>query len=138
MNLLVAYAKLPMSFRNLYQRRHDGGGKSLVAIASALTGLLIVNIWSLLLLVSLIDHGWSASRRRPGHWEFGALCAGVFVVEMILVDRIFARVHRDKGFADRVISSSQRISKWYAGISIGLFAVATIVKIGMDLTAIGT
>jgi hypothetical protein len=134
MNLLVAYAKLQMSFRNLYQKRHDGLGKSVLAIACAMTGLLIVNIWSLILLVSLVDHGWLASRRRLGPVEFAALCAGLFMAELILVDRIFAKIDRDKRFAFRVVPTSPRISIWYGGISVVLLVVATILNLGLSLT----
>ena len=57
MNPFAAYAKFPMSFRNLYQSRRDGLGKSLVAIASDMTGLLIVNIWSLILRLEALRSG---------------------------------------------------------------------------------
>jgi hypothetical protein len=128
MNLFVAYAKLPMSFRNLYQSRHDGPGKSVVAIACGMTGFLIVNIWSLILLVSLVEHGWLASRRKLGPVEFAALCAGLFIVELILVDRVFTKVDRDKGFASRVVQASPRISMWYGWSSVVLLVVSTILN----------
>jgi hypothetical protein len=136
MKPFVAYAKLPMSFRNLYQSRRDGLGKSLVAIACAMTGLLIVNIWSLILLVSLVDHGWLASRRRLGPLEFAALCAGLFIVELILVDRVFTKVDRDKEFASRVVPVSPRISMWYGWGSVVLLVASTILNLGLSWTAI--
>lgn len=135
MNPFIAHAKLLMSFRNLYQRRHEGLGKSVLAVACAMTGLLIVNIWTLILLVSLVDHGWLASRRRLGPVEFAALCAGLLIVELILVDRIFTKVDRDRGFASRVESTSSRISVWYGWISVVLLVVLTILSLGLSWTA---
>jgi hypothetical protein len=135
MNPFVAYAKLPMSFRNLYQSRRDGLGKSVVAIACAMTGLLIVNIWTLILLVSLVDHGRLASRRRLGPVEYAALCACLLIVELILVDRVFTKVERDKGFALRVASTSPRISVWYGWVSVVLLVVSTILNLGLSWTA---
>jgi hypothetical protein len=55
MNPLVAYAKVPMSFLNLYRRR-DSRGKYLLAIACAMTGILIVNVWSGLLIAVCVTH----------------------------------------------------------------------------------
>ena len=135
MNPFVAYAKLMMSFRNLYQIRRDGLGKSVVAIASAMTGLLIVNVWTLVLLVSLVDHGWLASRRRLGPVEFAALCACLLIVELIIVNRVFTKVERDKGFGLCVASTSPRISVWYGWVSVVLLVVSTILNLGLSWTA---
>ena len=54
MNPFVANAKLQMSFRNLYRRSRDRRSDSASAIACAMTTLLVINIWSILLIVVLV------------------------------------------------------------------------------------
>ena len=135
MNPIVAYAKLLMSFRNLYQSRRDGMGKSVVAIACAMTGLLVVNIWTVILLVSLVDHGWLANRRRLGPVEFAALCACLFMVEFILANRVFTMADRDREFASRVASASPLISVRYGWVSGVLLVLATILNLGLHWMA---
>jgi hypothetical protein len=49
MNPLAAYAMLPMSFLNLYRQR--GRGRDTFSMALAMASLLLVNQWSLGLLV---------------------------------------------------------------------------------------
>jgi hypothetical protein len=129
MNPLVKYAKIVTSFQNLYRQR-DPNSRYTVAVASAMSGLLIINIWTFILLASFVDHGWFASRRRITPVEFAGLFVGLFVVQMILIDFVFTKVDGDKRFASRVVPASPRISMWYGGISIALLVVSTILKLG--------
>jgi hypothetical protein len=131
LNPLVTYAKIAKSFQNMYRQR-DPDGRYTITIASAMSALLLINIWSLVLLVSLVDHGCLAGRRRIGPVEFAALCAGLFTVEIILVDHIFTKVDTDERFASRVASASPRIAMWYLGISIVLLGVTTILRRGLS------
>jgi hypothetical protein len=130
-NPLVTYAKIAKSFQNMYRQR-DPAGRYTITIASAMSALLLINIWSLVLLVSLLDHGWLASRRKIGPVEFAAMCAALFTVEIILVDRVFTKVDRDERFASRVAPASPRIATWYLGISIALLGVTTILRRGLS------
>jgi hypothetical protein len=68
--------------------------------------------------------------------EFAALCAGLFIVELILVDRVFTKVDRDKEFASRVVPVSPRISMWYGWGSVVLLVASTILNLGLSWTAI--
>lgn len=128
MNLLVVYAKIPMSFWNLYRQQRPQANYT-IAIACAMTSILVINIWSLCLLISLVDHGWLASRRRISAGEFMALIFGVLVVELIFVDFVQKRVARDAEFAVRVKAASPKISIWYAIMSVGVLASSTILVI---------
>src|SRR5580700_10974235 len=119
MTPLVRYAKIVISFQNLYRQR-EPSSRHTVAIASAMSGLLVANIWAFALLASLVDHGWLASRRRIAPIEFAGLLVGLFVVQMTLVNLVFTKVNGDKQFASRVVPASPRISIWYVGISIAL------------------
>src|SRR5271155_5562337 len=105
MNPVVAYAKIATSFQNLYRRR-DSKSRYTITIAFAMSALLLVNIWSLLLLASLVDHGKVASQPRIGLVEYATLCALLVVAEFILVDRVFSKIDRDKAFAARVAAAS--------------------------------
>jgi hypothetical protein len=106
-----------------------------VAIACAMTGLLVVNIWTLILLVSLVDQGWLEHRRRLGPVEFAALCACLFMVEFILANGVFTMADRDREFAARVALASPRISVWYGWISAVLLVLATILNLGLHWMA---
>jgi hypothetical protein len=120
---LILIAK---SFQNIY-RRADPGGRYVVTIACAMSALLIANIWSVVLLISL--DGWSASHQRIGPTDFGLLCAGLVLAEIIFVDRAFSKIDRDEAFAARVASASPRISLWYVASSVALLGLLTIVKL---------
>lgn len=120
-----------MSFQNMYRQR-DPKGRYSIATAIAMPTMLFVNIWSCVLLASLVDRGWLANRRRIGTVEFAALSVGLFVVEMILVNLIFAKVDEDKGFALYVGSASPRISMWYGGISVVILLACSALKIGLS------
>jgi hypothetical protein len=128
MKPLVAYAKIAKSFQNMYRQRAPDR-RHVFAIASAMSALLIINIWCLVLLVSLVDHGWLASRPRIGPVEYAASCAGLFTVEMILVDRVFTKIDSDKRFASQVAPARPSISMWYLGISAVLLITLTILKL---------
>lgn len=127
MNPLVTYAKIAKSFQTMYRQR-DPDGRYTITIAAAMSALLLINIWTLVLAVSLIDHGWLTSRRRIGPVEFAALCVGLITLEIILVDRVFTKVDEDERFASRVAPAPPRISMWYLGISIVLLGIATILR----------
>jgi hypothetical protein len=131
MNLLITYAKIAKSFQTMYQRRHPDG-RYTITIASAMAALLLTNIWSLILLVSIVDHGWLSSRRKIGPVEFAAFCAGLFILQIIVVDRVFTKVDRDKRFASRVVPAPPRISMWYLGISVVLLGVSTVLMLGLS------
>lgn len=130
MNPVVAYAKIAKSFQNLYQRGGSGGRYTLV-IAVAMSALLLVNLWCLVLLVSLVDHGRLAGRPWLGPVRYASLCALLVVVELILVDRVFTKFDIDEAFAARVGPAPPRISLWYLASSVILLAVATIVRVGV-------
>lgn len=125
MNPLVAYAKIPMSFWNLYRRRRPQANYT-VAIACAMSGILVVNVWSFVLLVSLIDQGWLAERRRIGPGEFAVLLMGVLLAELVFVNFVQNKVARDVRFAMKVKASPPSITIWYAIASVALLAVSTI------------
>jgi cytochrome bd-type quinol oxidase subunit 2 len=126
---LVVYAKIIKSLQNMY-RRADPNGRYVVTIACAMSGLLIANIWSLVLVVSL--DGWFSNRRRIGPAEFALLCAGLVIAEVILVDRVFSKIDRDKEFAARVASAPPRISLWYIAGSAALLGALSVVKLAMS------
>lgn len=130
MNPLVKYAKIVISFQNLYRQR-DPNSRYTIVIASAMTALLMINIWALILLASFVDHGWLASRRRIEPVEFTGLCVGLFVMQMVLIDFVFTKVEGDKQFASRVAHASPRVSMWYAGISVALLIVSTVLRLGV-------
>jgi hypothetical protein len=130
MNPVVAYAKIATSFQDLYRRR-GSKRRYTITIASAMSALLLVNIWSLLLLVSVVDHGRLASRPRIGPVEYASLCALLVVAEFILVDRVFSKIDRDKAFAEQVAAASPHISKWYIASSVILLGVVTIVRLAV-------
>jgi hypothetical protein len=127
MNPRIAYAKIAKSFQTLYRQR-EPESRFTIAVACAMSGLLVINNWCLILL--FVDHGSLSSRRRISPVEFVALCAGLFIVEIILVNRVFIRIEKDERFASRVVPAPPRISMWYLGISIVLLVGSTILKLG--------
>jgi len=131
MNPLITYAKIAKSFQTIYRQRAPDS-RYTIAIACALCALLLINIWSLILLVSLVDHGWLSSRRRIGPVEYSVVCAGLFIAEMIVVDRVFTKIDTDEGFASRILPAPPRISLWYLGLSAVLLGVSTILKLGLS------
>ena len=130
MNAVVAYAKIAKSFQNLYRRR-GSKRRYTITIAYAMSALLLVNIWSLFLLVSLVDHGRLASRPRIDPVEYASFCALLVVAVSIFVDRVFAKIDGDITFAARVGPAPPRISMWYLASSVILLAVVTMVRVGV-------
>ena len=130
MNAVVAYAKIAKSFQNLYRRR-GLKRRYTITIAYAMSALLLVNIWSVFLLVSLVDHGGLVSRLRIGPVEYASFCVVLVVAESIFVNRVFAQIDRDIAFAARVGPAPPRISMWYLASSVILLGVATIVRVGV-------
>jgi hypothetical protein len=126
MNPFVAYAKLPMSFRKLYQSRGGGRGNFLVAVACAMTGLLIVNIWSVLLIVVSVTHTSLVGKHHIEAGPYALLLAFVFGLEILFVRFVFRRADSDPTFAEQVRSTRPMVSMWYAGISAGLLAASTV------------
>jgi hypothetical protein len=125
MSFLVIYAKIPMSFLNLYRRRRPQANYTL-AIACAMSGILVANIWSFFLLLSFVDHGWLAARRRIAPLEFTGLLFGIFLAELVFVSYVRSKVSHDKEFASRVCTASPSISIWYAIASAVLLGSAAI------------
>jgi hypothetical protein len=129
-NLLRAYAKLPVAFLNLY-RRGNPRGTFKVLIACAMTGLLAMNVWSVLLLVSLLDHGWLGSRRKITGLEYGILCIGGLIAEFIFVDFVQRKAAEDRDFASRVVRASPTIAIRYiftSGVVLVLLSVVTWIR----------
>jgi hypothetical protein len=129
MNPIVVYAKISMSFLNLYRRRRGSGGRYTVAIAFAMSGILIVNVWSIVLIVSMIDRGWLAERRRIGPAEFSALLSGLLLAEWLFVNFVQAKATSDLRFAERVNAANPSIAIGYAVGSAALLVATTIVHI---------
>lgn len=128
MNLLVAYARIPMSFLNLYRQRRPQGTYT-VAIGCIMFGILVINLWSLILVISLFDRGWLADGPRMDPTEFGGLCVGVLLTEIIFVGFVQHKTARDSTFADRVRNSRPTISICYTVVSVALLAVSAILAI---------
>jgi len=126
MNPFVAYAKLPMSFRNLYQSKRGRRGNFVIAIACAMTGLLLVNIWSVLLIVASVTHTSLVGRHRIEAAPYALILAFAFVIEVLFVGFVFTRADRDPTFAKQIRSTRPRVSMWYAGISVGLLLASTV------------
>jgi hypothetical protein len=129
MNPFVLYSRLPMSFRNLYQSMRGGRGNFVVAIACAMSGLLIVNIWSILLIVVSVTHTSLVGKRNIEAGSYALFLAIVFILEVLFVRFVFRRADSDPTFGNQVRLTSPTVSKWYAGISAGLLAGSTAAMI---------
>jgi hypothetical protein len=97
-----------------------------------MSGILIVNLWSLVLLASLVGHGWLAQRRSIGPLEFAVLLLGILLAELVFVSFVLSKAARDRHFANRVGSAQPKIAIWYAGISAATLAVLTILFVAMN------
>lgn len=128
MNPVVAYAKIAKSFQNMYRER-DPSRNTVLAIACAMFGILAVNVWTLILLVSQLDHGWLGNRRRITGVEFAFFGFCAFVAEYILVYRVFDRLKTDKAFASLVAPATPNVAKWYAAASAVLLLLLTAIKL---------
>jgi hypothetical protein len=125
MSPIVAYAKIAMSFWNLYRQRRPQANYT-AAIAFAMSGIFVINVWSIILCVSLLDHGWLASRREISRIEFAMLLVGVLIAEFLFVDFIKKKATRDKTFFAEVGAASPSISIRYALISVALLVASTV------------
>jgi hypothetical protein len=111
MNPFVAYSKLPMSFRNMYQRGGGGRGNFMVAIACAMTGLLVLNIWSVLLVVVIVTHTSLVGKHYIEAGPYALLLVVVFAFEILSINSVFRRADSDPTFAHQVRSTSPMVSK---------------------------
>jgi hypothetical protein len=120
MNPFVAYAKVPMSFLNLYLPGRESTGRYLVAIACAMTGILVINIWSALLVIVIVTRTSLVGSHYIEAGTYALFLALVFVLELAFVYFVQRRVLNDPGFARQVAATSPKVSNWYVGISVGL------------------
>jgi len=128
MNLLVAYAKIPMSFLNLYRQRRPRSIYT-VAIGCVMFAILVINVWSLILFVSLFDRGWLVDGPRIGPSEFAGLCLGILLTEIVFVAFVQHKTARDANFADRVRNARPTISICYTVVSVALLAASALLAI---------
>lgn len=125
-NPLSMYAKIPMAFMNLYRLHHRDQASYTLAIAIAMSGILLVNIWSILLLVLLLNPAWLSTRPKIGPVEFTGLLLAVLIVEIHFVDSVQKRATRDVAFGARVRDEPPSTAIWYASISVFVLAMSTI------------
>jgi hypothetical protein len=128
MNLLIAYSLLPTSLRRLYERKGIGGVGA-ATIAFAMTGLLIVNLWSLVWLFSALY----PEPLRNSHIEWRAVVSivlvAIFLAELFFVKLVARRIVRERAFADHMQAARPVIWLWYTAMSLLTFAFATIAVI---------
>jgi hypothetical protein len=125
MNPVVAYARLSMSFINMYRREQDARSRSKVAIAAAMSGLATVNIVSVYIFAGALTHSHRSIEVAP----FGILAGLFFLLELAFVSLVTARVRSDAVFAEQVASVSPSISYRYAAFSIALLVAAAATAI---------
>jgi hypothetical protein len=124
MNPVTTYAKIVMAFLSLYRHQRRQASYTL-AVAIAMSSILVVNIWSLLLLISLIDPGWLLARRRIGLIEYCALVLIVLVAELIFVDLVQKKASGDSSFGTHLRAVRPSIAMWYASVSVAVLAIMT-------------
>lgn len=125
MNLLRAYSRLPMSLANLYRRR-GVRGHSTIAVALAMSELLIVNVWSLLwFCIAFLEPDLKTSRALAPT-PLIVFMFGVFLAELGFVSYVERRVHRDACFAASVQAAKPAIWIWYSVISCALLGAAIV------------
>jgi hypothetical protein len=129
MNPFVAYAKVPMSFLNLYLRGRDSRGRYLVAIACAMAGILVINIWSALLVIAIVTHTSLVGTHYVEAGTYALFLGLVFALELAFVHFVQRKVLNDPSFAKQVAATSPKVSMWYLGISAGFLAAATLAVI---------
>jgi len=132
MKPFVAYAKIPMSFLNLYRLRGGARGHYTVAIAFAMSGVLVINIWSALLVLAIVTNTSLVGTHFVEAGPYALFVALVFALELTFVHFVQKRVRNDPIFAKKVATTSPRVSMWYAGVSVGLLAASTL---AMNLAA---
>jgi hypothetical protein len=120
MNAFDTYALLPASLLNLYHRRGIPGF-STFAIAFALTGMLVLNVWSILCLIDLLVRV-NVIRpivSSPGYYVL--MVIGAFFAEVAIVRLVQEKTVRSLPFAALVRSAPPQIWIWYTAISVVVF-----------------
>jgi hypothetical protein len=128
MNILVAYAKIPMSFFNLYRQRRPRASYSL-AIACVMSTIVIINLWTLLLMVSMIDRELITEGPRVDGVELAGVLMGILLLEIGFVYFVQTKVARDAAFAERVRNAPPLVSICYTLVSIALLAALAVLAI---------
>jgi hypothetical protein len=123
-NPVLMYAKIAVSFLHMYRRRTPQG-RYTVAIACAMSGVLVINVWTIVLLILLFDHGWLAAQTRIGSSEFAGLFISILISELFFVDFVVSKLERDTVFVARVGAAPPRLSVWYVACSALMLAVST-------------
>lgn len=123
MNLLRVYSLLPMSLANLY-RRSGMRSHSTVAVALAMSGLFIVNAWSLFWFCVASFAPDLKTSLAPAPAPLVALMLGVFLAEYLFVSYVERRVHRDTSYAASVQTARPAIWIWYSVVSCALLGAA--------------
>jgi hypothetical protein len=128
MNLLVSYAKIPMSFFNLYRQRRPRHAYT-VAIACVMSTIILINLWTLILLVSLVDRDWLADSAEFGPVDFAEVFLGIVFIELLFVIYVQRKVARDVHFAERVRDAPPLVSICYTMVSVALLAALAVLTI---------
>jgi hypothetical protein len=128
MNLLVSYAKIPMSFFNLYRQQRPRHAYT-VAIACVMSTIILINLWTLILLVSLVDRGWLQDSAEFGPVDFAEVFLGIVCVELLFVIYVQRKVARDVHFAERVRNAPPLVSVCYMMVSVALLAALAVLTI---------
>jgi len=120
MKAFDAYALLPASLLNLYHRRGNLGFNTL-AIAFALTGMLVMNVWSILCLIDMLVrvNVIGPILSSPGYYVL--MVVGTFFVEVAIVRLVQEKTLHSLPFAALVRSAPPRIWIWYTAISVVVF-----------------
>jgi hypothetical protein len=128
MNLLVSYAKIPMSFFNLYRQRRPRRAYT-VAIACVMSTIILINLWTVILLVSLVDRDWLTDSAEFGAVDFAEVFLGIAFIELLFVIYVQRKVARDIHFAERVRDAPPLVSICYTMVSVALLAVLAVLTI---------
>jgi hypothetical protein len=128
MNPLVSYAKIPMSFLNLYRQRKLRHTFS-VAIACVMSTIVVINLWTVLLLVNLLDRDLLTDGPRPDPVEFAAIFLGILIAEIAFVYIVQIKAARDVSFAERVRNAPPIVAICYTLVSIALLAGLAVLVI---------
>jgi hypothetical protein len=124
MNVFATYASLVMSFANLY-RRERGPGKSVVAIACAMTGLLVGNLLSLYFFFAATRSRYLVYREID-RVPLLIIAFSLFLAELAFVTFVHREVGRSGPLATRVRAASPKIAVRYAVITAAAFVLSVI------------
>ena len=124
MNVFATYASLVMSFANLY-RRERGPGKSVVAIACAMTGLLLGNLLSIFFFFAATRPRYMAYHEIDRELLL-IIAFPLFLAELAFVTFVHREVGRSGAFAKRVRAASPKIAVRYAAITAAVFVLSVI------------